>query len=943
MIAARPGMGKSTFALQLALNLAGAGTAVNIVSSKMSEEEFVLRLLCISGVAAKPDKIAELPLTFTRIKKPTVPEFAKGILPSCQNGVLLLDCAESFTEEDESIRTKQITVLAQQYHLPIIFTENLPPINENREDKRPILFDVPHLSVLDYVLFLYRRPYYEKDLEKPEDRSDLGDTQLLIAKGFDENFAVPLNFTGFCFRYTKGFHIPRIELNAHSTHDEMDSVLKVKELVDFAKENNMPAVALTDTNTVTGFPEFERECKRAGIKPIYGAKIIHSSFRESYPFVSTVLLKNQTGLTNLYKIISELRDDDVCINVPISVLQKKHEGLLFGSAGHEGPVFAALLSGYFKEYEDFLRFYDYYEIDNFYDTAQEQEINKQILKRAKELGKPIVAVSDARTLQAVDSLCLDILGGRTKRWFKKTENLHLRKYDEMFREFSYLGDDLKSVLLSNSKIIADQIEAVSVIPWGRYTDIFPHAYDEIESIALAFLKEKYGDNVPFPVRERLYTELEMVNRAGFANQYFLAAKLIRAAKAAGGLWNTRYTAASSFLTFCLGISKINPLKPHYYCPNCKRIEWVEAVASGYDLPEKECACGSRMQGDGHNIPFETFLGFCGDKVPDFDLNFDETGETAAVLFLKKQFLFCNRLVWAGTSNTLCDAKADRLIRAYEKEKGIHFAEAQRQQWMKKLDGVKCAGSIHPNGFVILPNNMSVHDYIPVNGKTDRGIPAAQFDLQDLYIAFCDCDVLQTAFLSMVKKLEESTGVKTDDIPIGITELLHCIRNEDTAGICQFGNAFTAKLSALFKPRNFSDLVKLIGLVQSIHVQSENEEYWVTENMDNLHELPTCRDDIYLNMLAHGIDSRKAFRFAITVRKGLFAKGRINEKDTADFEALIKSAGLPDWYFKYCTQILYLFSKAHAAEIVRIAAIDAWYKVHFPKQFYDAYFLTYGEI
>ena len=938
-IAARPGMGKSTFSLQLALNLALAGTPVSIVSSETDEEEFLLRLLWVSGAAEEPEKLARLPITFTAIQEPSLPEGIGAVLPTDPQDILLLDCAGSVADSEVSAFLKQIKALAQKNNLPILLTANIPYIMEDRVDKRPLLSDAPFLSGLDHVFFLYRRAYYETDLESVQDEDDYGDNQLLIAKGLYKNIAVPLAFTGGCFRYAEEYCLPRVELSAHSVHDETDSILKGKELVDFAKEHNMPAVALTDTNTVAGFPEFERECRKARIKPIYGAKIIHGSFKGRYPCVSTVLVKNQTGLENLYKIISALEDDGVCVNVPISVLEQYREGLLYGSAGHEGPLFSDYLSERFDEYEDFLRFYDYFEIESFYGTAREQAINKRIVERAEELGKPVAAVSDARTLRAYDSVCLDILDGRTKRWFTKTENLHLRTCDEMLRAFSYLGNDTKKVVLYDPKKIAGQIESVSVIPYGWNPAIIPHAYDEVENIALAFLQEKYGEEVPFAIRERLRTELETVDRAGFADHYLLAAKLTGAAKAAGGLWNTRGAAASSFLTYCLGISEINPLKPHYRCPDCKRIEWVEDAASGYDLPEKKCDCGGNMHGDGHNIPFETFLGFSGDKVPDFALNFDKTGQTAALSFLKNRFLPENWLVCGSTERILFDERSQRLVDGYEKKKGTVFPEAERNRIIEKLEGVICGGEIHPYRVFISP--APINDLMPVCGETNFGIPVTQFAFHDLYDAFFKCDMVQIASLNLLTELEKTTGVSLHDIPDGCGDLLQCLQREDTAGIPEFDNVFTANLSVVLKPADFSDLIKLLGFAHGTNLWKDNGETLFENYAFEIRSLPACRDDIYLDLLSHGVDSRKAFRFAEAVRRGLFAKDRVSEEERTDFAALIKNAGLPDWYFEYCAQIRYLFPKAHAVEYARLAALAAWYKLHFPDPFAAALSHVYG--
>lgn len=323
--------------------------------------------------------------------------------------------------------------------------------------------------------------------------------------------------------------------------------------------------------------------------------------------VSTILVRNQKGLKNLYRIISELKNDGICVNVPISVLEKYHEGLLYGSACHEGSVFLAHYQGNPDELEDLLNFYDYFEIVNFNGTAKEKKINNIIVNLANELKKPVVAVSCARYIGKNNATCLKILSreSRTNRWYENSDNLHLRTDEEMLSEFSYLGDDSEDVVIKNTQKIADNIENVTIISDVNKDNIFrgSHAYEVIKISAENFVINKYGESLPQIIAERLRAELQLPVVKKFADRIWLSRIIVKEISIRGRLCITRLAAASSFLIYCLGITEINPLPPHYYCPKCKQVKWVDNVYCGLDLPEKECSCGGTMHGDGMNIPF----------------------------------------------------------------------------------------------------------------------------------------------------------------------------------------------------------------------------------------------------------------------------------------------------------------------------------------------------
>ena len=736
----------------------------------------------------------------------------------------------------------------------------------------------------------------------------------------------------------------RIELNTHSVYDTMDSVISIKELVKFAKQNNMPTIALTDLNCVQGFPEFERECKKAGIKPIYGAQIIHGTHQEEYPFTSTVLVKNQTGLKNLYRIISELKDDGICKNVTIQIMEQYHEGLLFG----------AYKCDYDMANEKMIAFLDYVEIDDSYASQDEKKYNLDIMKDAKARGKLVVAVSRAKFIGEDGKLCWRILREGAGFETDGIENMYLRNTTEMLEEFSYLGEDAMDVVINNPLKIAEQIEEVQIIPNGYYNHIFDgastafgNAFKSIKIFAESFAANRYGEiypqtTIPAEIEERLDTELNLNITKECADELVLARIIVREFGLRNGLFNTRGTAASSFLSYCLGITDINPLPPHYFCPECKRIEWVNDIYCGADLPDKACSCGGTMHGDGMNIPYESFFGFKGDKIPDIDINCDREAYDTVINAISSECLMGNPIAVAGTVRTVSGLRAPKMIADYEEKNGIHFNENQKEEITEKLTLVKQSDGVHPSGLFIMPKGKEIMDFTPVSEEKYHGLPITHFAFHDLHDTIYKFDILPVNHLGLLRELETETGVKAKDIPVTSPEIFTLIKNKDLSGITEFDTNFVSKILDLAKPEKFSDLVKIIGLSHGTGTWHENAEILFKNGVCAIRDIPATRDDIYHDLLSGGLEKEKAFRYSEAVRKGLIAKGRLSDEQIREFEEDLFIIGMPDWYADYCKRIRYLFPKAHACEFARITVIEAWYKVHFPKQFYDACLMVYGK-
>ena len=728
----------------------------------------------------------------------------------------------------------------------------------------------------------------------------------------------------------------RIELNAHSVFDEMDSVITIPELVKFAKNNNMSAIALTDTNSVQGFPEFEKECRKAGVKPIYGVQIIHGSFKDSYPCVSTILVRNQRGLKNLYRIISELKNDGICVNVPISVLEKYHEGLLYGSAGHEGSVFLAHYQGNPDELEDLLKFYDYFEIINFNGTAKERKINNIIVNLANELKKPVVAVSCARYIGKNNATCLKILDRecRTNRWYENSDNLHLRTDEEMLSEFSYLGDCSEDVVIKNTQKIADDIEKIAITPDVNTDNIFSgsHAYEVIKISAENFAINKYGESLPQIIAERLRAELQLPVVKKFADRIWLSRIIVKEISIRGRLCNTRLAAASSFLIYCLGITEINPLPPHYYCPKCKQVEWVDDVYCGLDLPEKECSCGGTIHGDGMNIPYQNFFGFCGDKIPDIDLNADYEMQDIVINKLNSDHFENNRLICAGTVNFIRKPYALKLIADYEVRNGLKLEEDKKEQVVQKLTNVKLNNRNITSSFLAIPKDKDIIDFTPIFEDKYHGLPITHFNFRSLCDALYKIDIVPARYLELLHELETHSGVKAEDIPANSKEILTLLKRYDLKGITDFDTKYLYDVLDVVSPLSFADLIKIEGLGHGTGTWYGNADLLIKSKVCKLSEIPASHDDVFNDLAAHGMVKEKAFRYSQIVRKGLIARNRLSADALTEFETDLAKIGMPKWYIEYLKKIEYMCPKAYDCELVRIAIIESYYKSHFKETY-----------
>ena len=725
----------------------------------------------------------------------------------------------------------------------------------------------------------------------------------------------------------------RIELGIYTNNTTLGSTISVDDVYNFAKEQNMAAIAVTDLNSVQSFPEFGNwKNRQYGIKPIFGAKIVHSDYHSDYFNISTVLVKNQVGLKNLYHIMSELKHKGKGLYSPISIMEKYHEGLLFGYCEIDGPAYISYFYKDFEYYGCYNDFFDYFEIKNYYDNDYERDANKQIVALAKKINKPVVAVSDVRYIEKEDEICIKILQNKGNVEVEHTKNSYLRTTEEMLNEFSYLGEDVNDVVIENTHKIADMIDDVELFPFPLKYNMLDNAYDIVKQMCYDFIADKYGDNPPKEVTERLETELYLSTVIDFADVLLLSANMVRAVKEHNEQVIPRGSVASSFISFCLGITEINPLPPHYYCPNCKRIEWANSVHSGYDLPTLFCTCGGKMIGDGQNICYQSFLGYKGDKVPDIDLNFSQTGKEIVIDSLKNKILNESQLVWGGCTESIANEHnsfdIETCIEEYQKNTGEFFPKKMKQNIISKTECTKFGDDIVEGTLMIIPKNKEILDFTPVMENEYGGLPVTHYDFYDLRDSIYQCDIYAFPFVERLKLLEKKTGMSILDIPLNGKELIELINKDDLSGVKCFEEYDVLNAIKSTPINNFTDLTKLLGLYFRTGEMHDNVEQVIKNGTARLCEIPAYREDIYFDLLNRGMDKKKAFYYMDMVRKGLFAKCESTDDLVKEFERDLTGAGISQWYIDFCKNTRYLFPKSHGAEYTRVAVIEAWYKVNY---------------
>lgn len=759
--------------------------------------------------------------------------------------------------------------------------------------------------------------------------------------------------------------LKRVELHAHTQMSNMDAVISVKSLVSTAAKWGHPAVAITDHGVVQAFPEAHDIAAKAKIKMIYGMEgylFEHDINRANH---IVLLAKNPIGLRNLYKIVSlsHLKFLHRTPRVPRKIISEYREGLIVGSACEAGELIQAILNG--SDDETLLKiasFYDYLEIQPIGNNAflvREgkvkdddglRKINLKVCQLAEKLKLPLVATCDVHFLNPEDEVYRRIL--MAGKGFSDADNqppLYLRTTDEMLAEFSYLGKEKAlEAVIHNPRKIADIIESFKPIPDELYSPQIPGAEEEIKTMSYTKAKLMYGENLPEVVLKRLEMELNSIIGHGFAVLYLIAHKLVKKSLDDGYLVGSRGSVGSSFVATMTDITEVNPLPPHWCCPNCKFSEFIldGSYGGGFDLPNKNCpACDTLLIKDGHDIPFAVFMGFDGDKVPDIDLNF--SGDYQPIAHKYTEELFGKDNVFrAGTIATIADKTAYGYVKNYFTEKGITPRNAYINSLVVGCTGVKRTTGQHPGGIMVIPRNMDVHHFTPIQRPADdknTTTITTHFDYHSISSRLVKLDILGHDDPTVIKMLEDLTHRDPKTIPFDDAETMSLFSStkalnvtaaelgskSGTYGIPEFGTKFVRQMLEDTKPKTFSELVRISGFSHGTDVWLNNAQDLIRNGTAKLSEAISARDDIMMYLIHKGVDPLLSFKTMEGVRKGKGIK--------SDVVAKLRESSVPEWYIESCQKIKYMFPKAHAVAYVMMAYRIAYCKVHYPLAFYAAYF------
>ncbi len=807
----------------------------------------------------------------------------------------------------------------------------------------------------------------------------------------------------------------RVELHCHTNMSEKDAVCSAESIIEQAYKWGHKAVAITDHGVVQAYPAAAgavKKIRKSGgdFKVIYGMEgyfvddtdldIEKANAKQIKRYHQIILVKNLVGLKNLYKLVSDAHINNFK-GRPLTLkskLDELREGLIVGSACEAGELFQAILEN--KPEEELLRiadYYDYLEIQPLgnnefmvrestlpdkkdkkgnitpnpfrHITSVEilKDYNRKIVEIADKLGKPVVATGDVHFLKKSDDIIRKILmagQGYEVEDFDYQAPLYFKTTKEMLNDFSYFGDRAKEFVIDNPQKIADMVSGdVIPVPEGNYPPVIEGSDELLRQICWDNAHKKYGENVPEIVEKRLEKELNSIISNGFSIMYISAQKLVAYSEENGYLVGSRGSVGSSFVATMAGISEVNPLAPHYVCPKCQYSEFFTKgeVGSGFDLPEKNCPhCGTPLGRDGHDIPFETFLGFKGDKVPDIDLNFSDIFQTEVQKYTET--LFGSENVFkAGTISTVAEKTAFGFAKAYAEKKGITLSQAELSRLASLVEGskIKTTTGQHPAGMIVVPRTNTIYDFCPIQhpaNKAESGVITTHFDFHSIHDTILKLDELGHVVPSTYKYLEEYSGIPVSQVSMSDQKVYSLFTSPEALGVTpeeidsktgtfcipEFGTKFVRDMLVDCKPKNFSDLLQISGLSHGTDVYLGNAKDLIDNGTCTISEVIGTRDNIMVYLIHQGMEEGRAFQITETVRKGLVAKGKVSKEDWGKMEDDMRAVGVPEWYIGSCYKIKYMFPKAHAAAYVIGALRLAWYKVYKPLEFYCAYFTARPE-